>query len=144
MFTSVQSRAAAVYQRVAVETGVQGADPHQLVGMLFDALLRSIAEARGAMQRQDVAAKGMALGKAVRILEEGLKAGLNAREGGELALNLQALYDYSILRLTQANLRSDLRALEEVTQLIEPVAQSWKQIKGPGPAYLRPVPVAGA
>lgn len=144
MFTSVQSRAAAVYQRVAVETGVQGADPHQLVGMLFDALLRSIAEARGAMQRQDVAAKGMALGKAVRILEEGLKAGLNAREGGDLALNLQALYDYSILRLTQANLRSDERALEEVTQLIEPVAQSWKQIKGPGPAYLRPVPAAGA
>lgn len=143
MFTSVQSRAAAVYQRVAVETSVQGADPHQLVGLLYDALLRSIAEARGALGRQDTAAKGMALGKAVRILEEGLKAGLNLREGGDLARNLQALYDYSILRLTQANLRNDELALEEVVQLIEPVAQSWKLIKGPGPAYLQPVNASG-
>ena len=143
MFTSVQSRAAAVYQRVAVETSVQGADPHQLVGLLFDALLSSIAEARGALLRHDTAAKGMALGKAVRILEEGLKAGLNMREGGDVANNLQVLYDYSILRLTQANLRNDERALEEVVQLIEPVAQSWKLIKGPGPAYLQPVTASG-
>ena len=143
MFTSVKSRAANTYQRVAAETGVQGADPHQLVGLLFDALLRSITEARGALARQDTAAKGRALGKAVRILEEGLKAGLNTSAGGELAQNLQALYGYSILRLTQANLRNDAQAMQEVLQLIEPVAQSWKLVKDPGPAYLRPVQATG-
>ena len=40
MFTSVNTRAASAYKRVAVETSVQGADPHTLVGLLFDALLR--------------------------------------------------------------------------------------------------------
>lgn len=144
MFTSASHRAASAYKRVAVETSVQGADPHTLVGLLFDALLQSIAAARGAMERGDTAAKGAAVGKAVRILEEGLKAGLNLREGGEIAANLRSLYDYSTLRLTQANLRNDPAALEEVSKLIEPVAQSWKLIAGPGPAYLQPVAGRGA
>ncbi len=144
MFTSVNSRAAAAYKRIGAETIVQGADPHTLVGLLFDALLQAIAQANGALLRKDVASKGAALGKAVRILEEGLKAGLNLREGGEVAANLNQLYDYSILRLTQANLRNDAKALEEVAQLIEPVAQSWKAIRGPGVAYLQPVAGQGA
>lgn len=144
MFTSASHRAASAYKRVAVETSVQGADPHTLVGLLFDALLQSIAEARGAMVRGDTATKGAALGKAVRILEEGLKAGLNLREGGEIAANLRDLYSYATMRLTQANLRNDSKALEEVSQLIEPVAQSWKLIGGPGPAYLQPVAGRGA
>jgi len=144
MFTSVRSRAAAAYQRVGAETLVQAGDPHTLVDLLYDALLRSIAQATGAMARQDVATKGAALGKAVRILEEGLKAGLNLREGGEIAANLNRLYDYSILRLTQANLRNDARALEEVTRLIEPVAQSWKAIRSQGVPYLQPVAGQGA
>ena len=139
MFTSVSSRAASAYKRVAAETSVQGADPHQLVGLLFDALLQSIASARGAMARSDIPAKGKALGKAVRIIEEGLKAGLNLQQGGEVAANLHQLYGYSVLRLTHANLKNDAAALEEVIRLIEPVADSWKRIKGPGPAYLQPV-----
>lgn len=144
MFTSVSSRAASAYKRVAAETSVQGADPHQLVGLLFDALLQSVAAARGAMARGDVPAKGSAIVKAVRIIEEGLKAGLNLQQGGEIAANLHQLYDYSILRLTQANLKNDAAALEEVARLIEPVAESWKLIKGNGPAYLQPVEALGA
>ena len=144
MFTSASQRAATAYKRVAAETSVQGADPHALVGLLYDALLQSIAQARGAMARGDVAAKGSAIGKAVRILDEGLKASLNLAEGGELAMNLHQLYTYSAMRLTHGNLRNDPAALEEVVVLIEPLAQSWKLIRGPGPAYLQPVGGRGA
>ena len=45
MFTSASTRAASVYKKVAAETSVQGADPHQLVDLLFDALLQSLASA---------------------------------------------------------------------------------------------------
>ncbi len=144
MFTSVSSRAASAYRRVAAETSVQGADPHQLVGLLFAALLQSVATARGALQRGDVPAKAVAVSKAVRIIEEGLKAGLNLEQGGEIAANLHALYSYSVLRLTQANLHNDDAALQEVARLIEPVADSWKLIQGHGPAYLQPVAATGA
>eukprot|EP01036_Dinobryon_divergens_P033585 gene33585-43403_t len=129
MFTSVNTRAASTYKRVAVDTGVQTADPHQLVSLLFDALIQSLNLARGAMERQDVANKGAALGKAIRIVEEGLKAGLNLQEGGELAANLKGLYEYSVQRLTMANLRNDAAPIQEVLNLIEPLADSWKQIR---------------
>jgi flagellar secretion chaperone FliS len=144
MFTSVNSRAASAYKRVAVETSVQGADPHTLVGLLFDGLLQSLSQATGAISRGDTEVKSKAIGKAVRIIEEGLKAGLNTRDGGEIAQNLKQLYDYSVVRLTQANLRNDGDALAEVTRLIEPVAQGWSQIKGQRPAYLQPVTSVGA
>ena len=129
MFTSVKSRVAA-YQRTAQEINIQGADNHQLVSLLFEGLMQSLLRARGAIERQDVATKGEALGKSVRILEEGLKASLNLDEGGSLATNLLGLYDYSILRLTHANLKSDRSAVEEVINLIEPIAQAWRQIRG--------------
>ncbi len=144
MFTSVNSRAAAAYKRVAADTGVQAADPHQLVTLLFEALEQSLQRARGALDAGDIAAKGMAIGKAVRILEEGLKAGLNPAQGGELAQNLRGMYDYSIARLTHANLRNDRAALAEVSALIEPVADAWKQIKGARPSTRPPFQSLGA
>ncbi len=130
MFTSVNSRSAAAYKRVSADTGVSTADPHQLVGMLFDGLMQSLNAARGAMERGEVEAKGMAVGKAVRILEEGLKGGLNMAQGGDLAKNLNGLYGYAVQRLTLANLRNDRSLVTEVIDLIEPLADSWKQIRG--------------
>ena len=134
MYTPVSSRAANAYRQVGVQSGVDGANPHQLIQMLFDGLLQSLNEARGAMQRGEVETKGRLIGKSVRILEEGLKAALDPAQGGEIAANLHALYGYCVTRLTLANLRNDPALLEEVVALIEPVAQSWAAIGGPGGA----------
>jgi flagellar secretion chaperone FliS len=129
MFTSVNSRAATAYKRVSTDTGVSTADPHQLVSLLFDGLIQSLNAARGAMERGEVEAKGRAIGKAVRIIEEGLKAGLNLSQGGEIAHNLLGVYSYAVQRLSWANLRNDPAAVHEVLNLIEPLADSWKQIR---------------
>lgn len=128
MYLSINNRAASAYTRVGVETSVQGADAHELINLLFSGLLQTLTQAKGAIERQDLAAKGKAIGKAVRLLDEGLKASLSP-EGGELTQNLTHLYDYSIRRLTEANIRNDVQAVEEVRRLIEPVAESWKAIR---------------
>jgi flagellar protein FliS len=128
MFASAATGSASAYKKVGVETGVDRASPHELVTMLFDGLLLAIASARGALERGDIKTKGQQIGVAVRILEEGLKGALNLDEGGALAANLQTLYAYCVVRLTQANARNDEAALREVAHLIEPVAGSWKQI----------------
>jgi flagellar protein FliS len=128
MFTSVSSRSAAVYKRVSLETSLDKADPHQLVNMLFDGLLQSVGTARAALARGEIAVKCEQITKAVRILDEGLKPALNLDKGGPLATNLNDLYGYCVVRLTQANLRNDDAALSEVIRIIEPVAQGWKQI----------------
>lgn len=128
MYTPVSSRAANAYRQIGVQSGIDGATPHQLVQMLFDGLLQSLNAARGALQRGEIENKGAHIGKSVRILEEGLKGALNPVQGGELAVNLGTLYDYCISRLTMANLRNDLTLVEEVVGLIEPVAQGWKEM----------------
>jgi len=118
----------AAYRQVGVETGVAQASPHHLVQMLFDGLLESIAQARGAMHQGAIDAKGRALGRAVRIVEEGLKASLDLRGGGALAQDLADLYAYITLRLTQANLRNDVPALDECASLVLPLREAWVSI----------------
>jgi len=139
MFTSISARSAAVYKQANLEASVEMADPHGLIVMLFDGLLRNLRQARVAIQNKDIAAKCKQIASAVRILQEGLIMGLNPEEGGQLAQNLNDLYAYCVLRLVHANSKNDVDALDEVEQLILKVADGWKQIAGKGPAYLRAV-----
>ena len=129
MFNAFNPRAASAYQRINVETAVHTMDQHQIVNLLFDGVLGSLASARGALARGDIPAKCAAVSKALKIIEEGLRTGLDTVDGGELASNLEALYDYATLRLILANARNDDSIFQEVQRLIEPIAQSWKAIK---------------
>lgn len=127
MFAPHRSQTAA-YHRVNVETGIAAADPHRLVAMLYDGAIDAISAARGALQRGDVPGKGAAISKAVRIVEEGLRGGLNPQAGGQLADNLGALYAYVTRRLTHANLHNDDAALRECIELLTPLRDAWKMI----------------
>ena len=131
MYTPPSLRAAMAYKNVGVQSSVEFASPHQLIDLLFDGLVVALASARGALQRGDVAAKGVQIVRAVRLLNEGLKAGLDKERGGALAERLASLYDYCIERLTLANVRNDGEMLAEVAALIAPVAQGWKEIGRP-------------
>lgn len=128
MFTPVSMRSANTYRNLAAETSVSQANPHQLVSLLFEALLQSLAAAKGAILNADMPAKGRAINRSVRILEEGLKAGLDIERGAELALNLSSLYDFCIFRVTDANLHNDPAMIDQVLNLIRPVADGWMQI----------------
>lgn len=124
MFTPVGMRGASAYKRVSVDTS----DPYQTVNMLFDALLQAVATARAALGRGDIPIKCAQITRAARLIGEGLKPALDLKQGGELAANLNGLYGYCIQRLTHANARNDDAALAEVSRIIEPVAQGWKQM----------------
>lgn len=116
------------YQQIGLETATANATPHKLIEMLFDGFQDAVARARGAMQARQIEAKGRAIGHAARIVEEGLKAGLNLKDGGKIAADLDALYAYIGVRLTYANLHNDEAALDECARLIEPVRAAWAEI----------------
>lgn len=128
MFTSISARSANAYKRVSVESNVSDASPHKLVEMLFEGLLSNVGCAAAALERGDIKAKCQHVIVAVRILEEGLKGALNLKDGGDLAANLNGVYDYCVTRLTLANVRNDVALLREVCNVIMPVADAWKQI----------------
>jgi flagellar protein FliS len=124
MFSPHRTHASA-YRSVDVETGITNATPHQLVTMLFDGALAAIATARGALARSDQSTKGAQIGKAVRIVEEGLHGGLDRNAGGELASHLASVYTYVVQRLTHANLRNDEAALLESQTLLATLRDGW-------------------
>jgi len=125
---------AKAYQRVALQTTVATADPHQMTLLLYDGAIEAIRLARAHMGTALIAAKCEAIGKAVCIVEEGLKACVDRKAGGQLAERLVALYDYITLRLLQANLRNDRKALEEAHSLLSDLRSAWAQIAPNGPS----------
>ena len=118
---------AGLYARVGVETGVSAATPHQLVGMLFDGFAVAVATAKAALLAGEVQTKCAAINRAARIVDEGLKASLDPA-GGALATDLNELYAYVVLRLTQANLGNDADRLDECLALMQPLRDAWAQI----------------
>ncbi|WP_255370258.1 flagellar export chaperone FliS [Roseateles sp. YR242] len=116
-----------MYNRVGVETDVLQASPHRLVQLLLDGANDAMSQGLGAIRARNVEVKGRALSKAVRILDEGLKAALNT-ESGNLALDLRDLYAYMSMRLTYANLHSDAAAVEECQRLMQPIREAWASI----------------
>lgn len=122
------------YNAVATDAAVNYASPYRLIQMLFEGALGRIAAARGHMERGEVAAKGAAIGKAISIVA-GLRKSLNHEVGGEIAANLERLYDYYERRLLEANTSNDPRLLDEVTRLLGEIKSAWDQI---GPAAEAP------
>ena len=132
------------YGNVALETGVASADPHQLILMLYDGVLEAIKQAAVHMAAGRVAEKGKALTQALRIVDEGLKGGVDRKAGGQLAFRLLDLYDYMTMRLLQANLRNDRNALDEVARLLADLRAAWAQIRPPAPQGARVADTAPA
>jgi flagellar secretion chaperone FliS len=124
---------AKAYQSVAVQTSVATADPHRMTLLLYDGAIEAIRLAQAHMGTRRIAAKCEAIGKAVCIVEEGLKASVDRKAGGELAERLVALYEYITLRLLHANLRNDRKALEEAYKLLTDLRSAWAQIEPNAP-----------
>jgi flagellar protein FliS len=116
------------YGSVGVETAVSTASPHQLIVLLFEGARQAVVVARAGMEEGDIQKKGNAVTKAIDIILNGLRESLNLEEGGDLAQNLSALYDYMARRLMHANLNNDTAALDEVLNLLTEIHGAWVDI----------------
>ncbi|MDJ0805694.1 MAG: flagellar export chaperone FliS [Gammaproteobacteria bacterium] len=115
------------YGRVAVGSETAFASPHRLVQMLMEGALEKIAVAKGHMDRKEFEAKGKHINWAISIIN-GLRSSLNLEEGGEMAVNLDNLYDYMVRRLCESNLKNDLAILDEVSSLLTEIKSAWDVI----------------
>ncbi|ADO48072.1 flagellar export chaperone FliS [[Enterobacter] lignolyticus] len=116
------------YAKIGVESAVMSASQQQLVTMLFDGALSALVRARLFMQDGNTEGKGLSLSKAINIIENGLKVGLDEKSDDELTQNMIALYSYMVRRLLHANLHNDVSAIEEVEHLLRNIADAWKEV----------------
>jgi flagellar secretion chaperone FliS len=124
------SRGVNAYAKVGLETGVSSASPHKLIVMLYDGALAAIMTAITQMKAGNIQEKGKAISKAIRIIDDGLRASLDKEAGGEIARNLDALYDYMSRRLLEANINNSPEMLDEVRALLADLRDTWNQIGG--------------
>ncbi|MCG6939217.1 MAG: flagellar export chaperone FliS [Gammaproteobacteria bacterium] len=121
-----------VYTQVNKYSGVTDASPHRLVEMLLEGALEKLAKAKYFLKRGELVTKGETIGQAIAIIG-GLQSGLNIDAGGELAENLDRLYDYMARRLLQANMENDENIIDEVSSLLKEIKTGWDAI----PAEIR-------
>lgn len=115
------------YQQMGAYSAAAYADPHQLVQVLMDAALDRMAQAKGAISRSSLVEKAESISKTMLIID-GLRASLDHSSGGDIAANLEALYNYMQQRLLQANIKNDLAALDEVASLLREIRGAWASI----------------
>lgn len=142
MFGSMQ-RGVNAYAKVGLETSVSSASPHKLIVLLYDGALAAIKNAARHMAAGEIAEKGAAIGKALDIIDSGLRASLDKKGGGEIAANLDALYVYMAQRLLTASLQNQIAMLDEVQVLLIDLRDAWTQI-GEKPAQQNPMAQATA
>jgi len=119
--------AANAYASVDLATAVATASPHRLTLMLYDAALKNLDLVRSHMEAGRIAEKGEAMSRAMRIVNEGLKATLDLSQG-DLAQNLNALYEYISTCLLKANLHNDTVLLTEARSLLAGMRDTWMAI----------------
>ncbi len=115
------------YQQVKAQHAVSGADPHRLIVMLMEGALEKMAAAKGFISQGKRAEKAQQISWAVSIID-GLRMSLNKEQGGEIAENLDNLYDYMEHQLLQANINDDAVILDEVSGLMRTVLSGWMEI----------------
>lgn len=115
------------YNQTAVKASIMSASPHRLIQMLMEGALDKIAIAKGCMERNQIELKGKHISWAISIIG-GLRSSLDKKAGGDIAQNLEDLYDYMERRLAAANAKNDPDILDEVTALLRQIKEAWDAI----------------
>jgi flagellar secretion chaperone FliS len=120
-------RALKQYNKINLQTGIESASPHRLIQMLIDGALARLAQAKGHMKANSIAQKGEDISMAISIIG-GLRDSLDHKKGGEIANNLDSLYEYMTYRLMESNLKNDISMVDEVHDLLMEIKSAWDAI----------------
>lgn len=115
------------YQQTNAATAVMDASPHQLTQLLLKAAMDKLSVAVGAVERNDIQLRVASIAKAIDIVFE-LKSTLDLEKGGDVAAELDRLYQFVLDQLLDANLQSDTSKLQVAREIIGTIHEAWIQI----------------
>lgn len=119
---------ALAYNNVSAVSGVEDADPHMLIQMLIDGAIEKTNKAKYFMKQEKIEPKGQHISWAISIIN-GLKSSLDTEKGGDVAANLDSLYEYCAFTLVEANANNDLSKLDSVLTVLNEVRSGWNGIR---------------
>lgn len=109
------------------QTNIMTAEPKKLVLMCYEGAISSLRRAKEKYEAQEYEAKARAVQKFQDIVNE-LLCALNFEQGGEIATNLQSIYDYAIRRVLQADIAKETKGFDEVIGMLEELKEAWEEI----------------
>lgn len=118
------------YQHAGSRMEAEEAGPHRLIELLFERARNQLAAAKGHMVHRNVAEKAMRLGRVLDVINA-LRSALDHDAGGEIATNLDRLYDYMGRTLVAANINDDVAKVEEVATLLREISGAWSALEPP-------------
>ena len=115
------------YKKVSIDSQLTAASPHKIVQMLMAGAIERLIQGKAAMQQGNIPVKGERLGKALDIIIS-LRSCLSMSDGGDIAENLDQLYEFMITQITAANHKNDTQPLDDVIDIIREIKSAWDQI----------------
>lgn len=107
-------------------TEIMTANKEAILLLLYEGLIRFLKQAILAIQKKDIQEKSRLIGRGQDIVNE-LRATLNRKQGGELAVSLDSLYGFVTDRLMLANKDNDVEKLEEAINILTTLHEAWQQ-----------------
>ena len=111
------------YHKNAISTSSQG----RLIIMMYEGAIKFTTMAIKSIDEGDIAGQGKYISKTHDIISE-LSLALDIEKGGEVALRLESLYQYTLSQLTIANIKSDRKTLENIIKILSPLNNAWEQL----------------
>lgn len=110
-----------------LKTDLGTTSPGQIVVMLYDGAIKFLNQAKDQIIAKDFAGKGISINRAVDIINE-LDSSLNMEKGGDISTNLHKLYFWCIAKISMANLKMDVEAIDAVLQCLAGLRDAYAQI----------------
>ncbi|MGR6834689.1 flagellar export chaperone FliS [Aliivibrio wodanis] len=115
------------YKKVSIDSQLSAASPHKVIQMLMAGAIERLIQGKAAMQQGNTPVKGERLGKALDIVIS-LRTCLSMDDGGDIASNLDSLYDFMIRQISHANQNNDGKAIDDVVEMLREIKSAWDQI----------------
>jgi flagellar secretion chaperone FliS len=116
----VLGKAAQRYNQVRTSTSTPG----ELLLALYDGLFRFLNGAKACFEKGENARGRELIGKARAVVSELLLA-LDYSASPELCMNLAAVYDFALARLSDANKDAQVKPVEDVVRALTPLREAW-------------------
>ena len=115
------------YKKVSIDSQLSAASPHKVIQMLMAGAIERLIQGKAAMQQGNIAVKGERLGKALDIVIS-LRTCLSMDDGGDIASNLDSLYDFMIRQISHANQNNESQPIDDVVDMLREIKSAWDQI----------------
>ncbi|MGR5330768.1 flagellar export chaperone FliS [Photobacterium damselae] len=115
------------YKKVSVNAQLASASPHRIIQMLYAGAIERLIQGKAAMEQGNIAMKCERLSKALDIIMS-LRDCLSMEDGGDVANNLDSLYDYMIRQVSTANAENQPDPIDEVITMLREIKSAWDQI----------------